>query len=73
MSDLGRMEQVFEGMTLAQWRAVTSIILDGAFNCVQACLPHLFAIQSRIDDRAAWNDEFGDRRRRGCSVVLDLQ
>ena len=28
-------------MTLAQWRAVTSIILDGAFNCVQACLPHL--------------------------------
>ena len=25
-------------MTLAEWRAVTSIILDGAFNCVQACL-----------------------------------
>jgi 3-oxoacyl-[acyl-carrier protein] reductase len=36
-----RVEQAFEGMTLAQWRAVTSIILDGAFNCVQACLPHL--------------------------------
>jgi 3-oxoacyl-[acyl-carrier protein] reductase len=36
-----RAEQAFEGMTLAQWRAVTSIILDGAFNCVQACLPHL--------------------------------
>jgi 3-oxoacyl-[acyl-carrier protein] reductase len=36
-----RVEQPFEGMTLAQWRAVTSIILDGAFNCVQACLPHL--------------------------------
>ena len=26
---------------LEAWRAVTSIILDGAFNCVQACLPHL--------------------------------
>jgi 3-oxoacyl-[acyl-carrier protein] reductase len=36
-----RAEQAFEGMTLAQWRAVTSIILDGAFNCVQACLPSL--------------------------------
>src|SRR5712691_4825879 len=38
-----RVEQAFEGMTLAQWRAVTSIILDGAFNCIQACLPHLKA------------------------------
>jgi 3-oxoacyl-[acyl-carrier protein] reductase len=38
-----RAEQAFEGMTLAQWRAVTSIILDGAFNCVQACLPSLKA------------------------------
>ena len=36
-----RVEQAFEEMTLAQWRAVTSIILDGAFNCVKACLPHL--------------------------------
>jgi len=36
-----RVEQAFEGMTLPQWRAVTSIILDGAFNCIQACLPHL--------------------------------
>ncbi|MET0630673.1 MAG: SDR family oxidoreductase [Xanthobacteraceae bacterium] len=36
-----RVEQAFEEVTLAQWRAVTSIILDGAFNCVQACLPHL--------------------------------
>jgi 3-oxoacyl-[acyl-carrier protein] reductase len=38
-----RAEQAFETMTLAQWRAVTSIILDGAFNCVQACLPALKA------------------------------
>ena len=38
-----RAEQPFESMTLAQWRAVTSIILDGAFNCVQACLPQLKA------------------------------
>ena len=36
-----RAEQAFETMTLAQWRAVTAIILDGAFNCVQACLPWL--------------------------------
>jgi 3-oxoacyl-[acyl-carrier protein] reductase len=36
-----RAEQAFEQMTLAEWRAVTAVILDGAFNCVQACLPHL--------------------------------
>jgi 3-oxoacyl-[acyl-carrier protein] reductase len=36
-----RAEQAFESMTAAQWRAVTAIILDGAFNCVHACLPHL--------------------------------
>src|SRR5476649_1360917 len=29
----------FLEMTLAQWRAVTSIILDGAFIVTQACLP----------------------------------
>jgi 3-oxoacyl-[acyl-carrier protein] reductase len=38
-----RAEQPFESMTLEQWRAVTSIILDGAFNCVQACLQQLKA------------------------------
>jgi len=38
-----RAEQAFEKMTLEEWRAVTSIILDGAFNCVQACLPALKA------------------------------
>ena len=36
-----RAEQPLETMTLADWRAVTAVILDGAFNCVKACLPHL--------------------------------
>jgi 3-oxoacyl-[acyl-carrier protein] reductase len=36
-----RAEEPFEKMTLADWRAITAIILEGAFNCVQACLPHL--------------------------------
>jgi 3-oxoacyl-[acyl-carrier protein] reductase len=36
-----RAEQAFESMTLADWRAVTAVILDGAFNCVKASLPHL--------------------------------
>jgi 3-oxoacyl-[acyl-carrier protein] reductase len=36
-----RVEQAFDCMTLAEWRAVTAVILDGAFNCAQACLPHL--------------------------------
>jgi 3-oxoacyl-[acyl-carrier protein] reductase len=36
-----RAEQTLSGMTLEQWRSVTSVILDGAFNCVKACLPYL--------------------------------
>jgi 3-oxoacyl-[acyl-carrier protein] reductase len=36
-----RAEQAFETMSLADWRAVTAIILDGAFNCAKACLPYL--------------------------------
>jgi 3-oxoacyl-[acyl-carrier protein] reductase len=36
-----RAEQPLATLTLADWRAVTAIILDGAFNCVKACLPHL--------------------------------
>jgi 3-oxoacyl-[acyl-carrier protein] reductase len=36
-----RAERPFETMTLADWRAITGVILEGAFNCVQACLPHL--------------------------------
>ncbi len=36
-----RVEQPFEEMSLAEWRAVTAVILDGAFICVKACLPYL--------------------------------
>jgi 3-oxoacyl-[acyl-carrier protein] reductase len=36
-----RVEQPFEAITLEDWRRVTSIIIEGAFNCVQACLPRL--------------------------------
>ncbi len=38
-----RVEQAFDEMSLEQWRAVTTVILDGAFNCVKSCLPHLRA------------------------------
>jgi 3-oxoacyl-[acyl-carrier protein] reductase len=37
----GRIDILVNQMTLVQWRAVTAVILDGAFNCAQACLPHL--------------------------------
>jgi 3-oxoacyl-[acyl-carrier protein] reductase len=36
-----RAEQAFESMTLQQWRFITAVILEGAFNCIHACLPHL--------------------------------
>lgn len=36
-----RAETPFAQITLEEWRRVLSIILDGAFICSQACLPHL--------------------------------
>ncbi|MEA3192730.1 MAG: 3-oxoacyl-[acyl-carrier protein] reductase [Betaproteobacteria bacterium] len=38
-----RMETPFEKITLEDWRKVLSTILDAAFICSQACLPHLAA------------------------------
>ncbi len=36
-----RKETPIETMTAADWREILSVILDGAFHCVKACLPHL--------------------------------
>jgi 3-oxoacyl-[acyl-carrier protein] reductase len=36
-----RMETPFEKIMLEDWRRVISTVLDGAFLCTQACLPHL--------------------------------
>jgi 3-oxoacyl-[acyl-carrier protein] reductase len=36
-----RAEQALDQMSLEDWRAVTAIILDGAFNCAKVCLPYL--------------------------------
>jgi len=38
-----RPEKPFESLSLADWRAVHSVILDGAFLTVKAALPHLKA------------------------------
>ena len=36
-----RVETAFEETTLEEWRRVLAIVLDGAFICTQAALPHL--------------------------------
>jgi 3-oxoacyl-[acyl-carrier protein] reductase len=36
-----RRESTLETMTFEEWREITGSVLDGAFHCVQACLPHL--------------------------------
>ena len=36
-----RAETPFAEMKLDEWRRVISIVLDGAFLCAQACLPHM--------------------------------
>ncbi len=36
-----RAETPFAGMPLLEWRRILSSVLDGAFLCAQACLPHL--------------------------------
>ncbi len=38
-----RDEAPFEELTLARWQAVLHVVLDGAFLCSQAALPHLRA------------------------------
>jgi 3-oxoacyl-[acyl-carrier protein] reductase len=38
-----RREKPLDQMTLAEWREVMSVTLDGVFLCVKACLPHLKA------------------------------
>src|SRR4051812_3069131 len=36
-----RKERTFEEMSFKEWRDVHGVILDGAFHCTKACLPHL--------------------------------
>ena len=36
-----RREQPLDQMTLEAWREILGVVLDGAFVCVKACLPHL--------------------------------
>jgi 3-oxoacyl-[acyl-carrier protein] reductase len=36
-----RFETPFATMKFEEWRRVLSVVLDGAFLCAQACLPHL--------------------------------
>jgi len=36
-----RAETPFEEIKLEDWRKVVSVILDGAFLCTQACIPHM--------------------------------
>jgi 3-oxoacyl-[acyl-carrier protein] reductase len=38
-----RADTAFLDMTFAEWRAVTGIMLDGAFLCARAVLPHMVA------------------------------
>jgi 3-oxoacyl-[acyl-carrier protein] reductase len=36
-----RFENAFSSISYQEWRSVMAIILDGAFLCSQACLPHM--------------------------------
>jgi 3-oxoacyl-[acyl-carrier protein] reductase len=36
-----RVEQSLAKMTLEEWREILGVVLDGAFICTRACLPHL--------------------------------
>ncbi len=38
-----RKPQALESMTLAEWREIMNVILDGAFLCARHCLPHMLA------------------------------
>jgi 3-oxoacyl-[acyl-carrier protein] reductase len=36
-----RAETPFEQITFDEWRRIISVVLDGAFICTQACIPHM--------------------------------
>jgi 3-oxoacyl-[acyl-carrier protein] reductase len=36
-----RQEQALDQMSFGEWREILGVVLDGAFHCVKACLPHL--------------------------------
>src|SRR5215470_12773688 len=36
-----RGEKHISDMSFEEWRNVTGVVLDGAFHCVKACLPHI--------------------------------
>ena len=36
-----RRESSPDAMSFAEWREVLGVVLDGAFHCLKACLPHL--------------------------------
>jgi 3-oxoacyl-[acyl-carrier protein] reductase len=38
-----RRPRPFNELSLAEWREITGIILDGAFLCARACVPHMLA------------------------------
>lgn len=38
-----RLDAAFTAMTLADWRAVLAVVLDGAFLCSRAVIPHMLA------------------------------
>ncbi|MBM3573088.1 MAG: SDR family oxidoreductase, partial [Alphaproteobacteria bacterium] len=39
-----RRSQAFETMTVAQWREVVGVTLDGAFLCARAAVPHMLKV-----------------------------
>jgi 3-oxoacyl-[acyl-carrier protein] reductase len=57
-----RPEQPFASMSFGDWRNVLAVILDGAFLCSRACLPHL--VRSGSGSIVNIGGETGHRRRR---------
>ena len=51
-------------MTLAEWHAVMAVILDGAFLCARACVPHMIKAGSgRIVNLGGLTGHVGDNER----------
>ncbi len=64
-----RRPQALESMSLAQWREVMNVILEGPFLCARACLAHMLAVRAGVIVNIGGLSSFTGGRERGHVIA----